>query len=76
MSLIVSTEFGRLRRVVRDGRTTWLLECPGCAEWGELDEDQLFGDVSVNHAADGCRGGYHETHNFAGAILGVQGARK
>lgn len=41
------------------------LKCPGCGRWGEIDEDQIRGRVSVDHGADGCPGGYHETHNFA-----------
>ena len=74
MSIIVETKFGRLRAVNRDGSRTWLLECPGCGEWGALDDDQLHGRVSVDHAADGCKGGYHETHDFAGEVAekGVQ----
>lgn len=70
MSVIVETEFGRLRRVIRDGEPTWLLECPGCGQWGGLDDDQLHGQVSVDHAAMGCSGGYHETHDFAAALDG------
>jgi hypothetical protein len=71
---IVETPHGRLRRLATSdgephrsyGRTfEWELECPGCGVWGLLDEDQLHGRVSVDHSADGCSGGYHETHNFA-----------
>lgn len=46
----------------------WLLECPSCLKWGELDDDQFHGRVSVDHEADvGC--GYHETHDFAEAVV-------
>ena len=69
MSHIVSTEFGRLRRVQIDGEPVWCLECPGCGQWGELDDYQLHGRVSVDHATDGCAGGYHETHDFSAALV-------
>ncbi len=68
MSRIATTEFGRLRRSSVDGEPKVILECPGCGTWGELDDDQLHGKVSVDHASDGCSGGYHETHDFAAAI--------
>ncbi len=72
MSVIVETEFGRFRHVIRDGGRTWLLECPGCGQWATLDDDQFHGRVSVDHAADGCPGGYHETHDYA-SVLRCQG---
>lgn len=65
MSVVVETPYGRIRQVNRDGELTWLLKCPGCGEWGALDDDQFHGRVSVDHAADGCVGAYHETHDFA-----------
>jgi len=65
--VVASTEFGELRRVTRDGEPGVLLKCPGCGQWGGLDDDQLHGRVSVDHAAMGCPGGYHETHDFAAA---------
>ena len=68
MSKIVVTEFGRFNRVRRDGAEVWLFECPGCSQWATLDDDQFNGRVSVDHAADGCAGGYHETHNYAIAV--------
>lgn len=67
MSVFSRTEFGTLRRVDRDRDQAVLLECPGCGEWGTLDDDQLHGRVSVDHASDGCPGLYHETHDFAAA---------
>lgn len=69
---ITETEFGRLKAVVRDGEHTWLFECPGCGEWGELDDDQWEGRVSVDHTDTGCT--YHETHNYFVA-LAVAGNR-
>lgn len=68
MSEIVTTDLGRFRRVT-DGKTKWFLwECPACKQWCGLSEDQWNGRVSVDHAADGCSGAYHETHNFGAAL--------
>ena len=58
------TEFGEVQRATRDGEKMLLLVCPGCGEIGSLDDDQAHGRVSVDHAARGCSGGYHETHDF------------
>lgn len=63
--VIVKGELARYRAVVRDGEQAWLMECPGCGTWASLDNDQWLGQVSVDHAADGCAGAYHETHNYA-----------
>jgi hypothetical protein len=68
VSRIVTTDFGRFNLVRRDGESVWLFECPGCGTWASLDDDQMNGRVSVDHAADGCTGGYHETHNYAAAL--------
>lgn len=68
MSRIVETDLGRFRAVSRDGVVGWLFECPGCGTWAPLDDDQWHGRVSVDHAADGCRGGYHETHDYQAAL--------
>jgi len=65
MSRIVQGELTDYRAVLRDGSQEWLWKCPGCGEWGSLDNDQWLGNVSVDHASDGCVGLYHETHNFA-----------
>lgn len=53
-----------LRVIVRDGQEVLQLRCGGCAAWGDVDDDQVHGRVSVHHdeADDGC--GYHETHDF------------
>jgi hypothetical protein len=66
MSVIVETDQGRFRLVNRDAplEDRWMFECPGCGQWAYLDSDQWHGLVSVDHAADGCPGGYHETHDF------------
>jgi len=66
------TPFGRLRMMYEEdghydrGRIfKYELECPACGIWALIDQDQLNGVVSVDHAAEGCSGGYHETHDFA-----------
>lgn len=54
----------RLKTVSLDGKLVVKLWCSGCKAWGEIDDDQLHGRVSVHcDAADGgC--GFHETHDF------------
>lgn len=69
MPVIVTTALGRFRKVNRDGVEGWLFECPGCGTWATLDDDQWAGRVSVDHAADGCAGGYHETHDYLAVLL-------
>ena len=75
MSLLtIETPLGRFRManrndVLRGNREDgWLFECPGCGQWAYLDDDQWHGRVSVDHAADGCTGGYHETHDYDAAL--------
>lgn len=75
MTFIANTRVGVIRRVTRDGQRAFLLECPGCGRLGTLDDDQWHGRVSVDHAADGCTGGYHETHDFAAAVQVAGGFR-
>ena len=74
MSMIVETDLGRFRAVSRDGRKGWLWECP-CDEWLPLTERMMNGLESVNHAAQGCRVGYHETHPFAIVLVSTIQAR-
>lgn len=54
-----------LRLIVRDDQEIRQLRCPRCGVWGDLDDDQYHGQVSVYHAEveGGC--GYHETHDFS-----------
>lgn len=73
MSDIVEAKFGRLQQVLIDGKPRWRFECPGCGTWGPLDDDQLHGRVSIDHASHGCPVGYHETHNFVAAYPVVFG---
>ena len=49
-----------LRSVVRDGLDILLGRCPGCGEWGELDNDMAHGRVST--ACPLCE--FHETKNW------------
>ena len=72
MSRIIRGALARYNAVTRDGVVGWLWECPGCGTWGNLDDDQWHGRVSVDHAADGCPGGYHETHDFAADLTANQ----
>lgn len=62
-----------LRNVTRDGELTWLLCCPGCGEWGEVDDDQFHGRVSIDHTGQGPRHdcGFHETHDIAAYLVGA-----
>jgi hypothetical protein len=39
------------------------LQCPTCGVWGDLDDDQLHGRVSVECQTPGCS--FHETHDFS-----------
>lgn len=68
MAEVIETEFGMLLLVNQGSGQVWKLKCPGCGVWGELDDDQFHGRVSVDHDADGCPGHYHETHDFAAAV--------
>lgn len=67
MSEIVKTDLGRFRRIGPDTvklENRWLFECPGCGTWAYLDDDQWNGRISVDHASMGCKGNYHETHDY------------
>jgi hypothetical protein len=68
---IVTTPIGRFRLVDPGGMSladSWKFECPGCGTWAYLDADQWAGRVSVDHAAMGCAGDYHATHDFSAAF--------
>lgn len=66
MSVDVHTDLGVLRKCEGD---IWLLWCPVCEDWEKLNEMQIEGQLSVNHAATGCPSQYHETHNFAVEVV-------
>ena len=61
----VETKHGVLWRLSGRHGPRWYLAVPGCPDWRLelLDDRQLRGELSVNHAAV-CSCGYHETHNF------------
>jgi hypothetical protein len=56
----VVTEYQLLEAVAAGADATLLIV-------GALDDDQLHGRVSIDHASHGCPAGYHETHNFVAA---------
>lgn len=79
MSHVVETALGTFRKVA--GPETpfldrWTLACPGCGQEAYLDDDQWHGRVSVDHASMGCRGGYHETHDYFAHLEDVLNARR
>jgi len=49
-----------LKKVIRDGKEIWLLQCPACKQWASIDDDQFNGRVSTQCEC----GGFHETVNF------------
>ena len=52
-----------IRSVRRDEAVVWQFRCPRCLLWGDIDDDQLRGRVSIDHWENsGC--GFHETHDL------------
>lgn len=49
-----------IRRVILDEKKEVQLKCPGCGQWGFIDDDQFNGRVSID-CLD-CE--FHETHNL------------
>lgn len=49
-----------IRRIIRDGLPVWKLQCPKCGMWGDVDDDQLHGRVSV----DCPQCDFHETRDW------------
>lgn len=74
MSFIANTRHGLLRRVEHDNGHRVLLVCPGCGDLEPLSDEQFHGTVSVHPPA--CKGGYHETHDFAAAVESGGGWRQ
>lgn len=62
-------EPARLRSVHRDGVIVWQFRCPECHHWGDVDDDQLHGKVSIDHTDTGCT--FHQTHNLM-AMAGLE----
>lgn len=54
----------RLKTVELDGELVVKLWCRGCKAWGQIDNDQLCGRVSVHCDASDGGCGFHETHDF------------
>lgn len=54
---------GQIRQVISDGELVWKLRCPQCGRWGQIDEDQLYGRVSVDHT-DPPECTFHETRDW------------
>lgn len=42
-----------------DGQYVHQLLCPQCGEWGDIDDEQFFGLVSIQHEC-----GFHENINL------------
>lgn len=54
-----------VRRVMRDGKPVYQVRCPNCGKWGDIDDAQLRGRVSMLH--EEC--GWHETLDLSGDPL-------
>lgn len=49
----------KLRHITRDGKEIKKVQCPKCGTWGDIDDDQYHGRISID--CSNCN--YHETHN-------------
>jgi hypothetical protein len=58
-----------VRRVIRDGEPVWQVNCPDCGKWGDVDDDQLHGRVSLHHLE--C--GFHDYLDFSADPLVMAG---
>lgn len=47
-------------KIKRDGKEIIKFKCPKCSEWGDIDNDQYNGKVSIFH--EKCS--FHETINL------------
>jgi len=52
-----------VREKTRDGAKVRQLKCPGCGQWGDIDEDQYHGSVSIECPNEKCS--FHATVNVA-----------
>lgn len=48
-----------LKLTKRDGVPVVKLQCPKCEVWGDIDQDQIEGKISLL-----CECGFHETENI------------
>ena len=62
MNQIHDGKWGRIEVRVIAGMSVFYLTCPRCGVRAEIDDEQLYGKVSVDHTDTGCS--YHETHDF------------
>jgi len=69
---------GELRQHLRDGALVWQLRCPECGHWGDIDDDQLHGRVSCDHADCGVKRGesvcsctFHQTRDWFNTAVRV-----
>jgi hypothetical protein len=65
-------------RTELDGTTgaVWRFRCPVCGVWGDIDDEQLHGEVSIDHTEfvrykrddlpEGTRCTFHETYDLYG----------
>lgn len=54
----------------RQANGAWELRCPACGHWGDIDDDQLHGRVSVDHTHTDYSGRhilctFHETRDWS-----------
>jgi hypothetical protein len=67
---VCGLEPARLRTVRRDDAMIWQFRCPECHHWGDIDDDQLHGRVSLDHtncehkADDRCPCTFHQAHDL------------
>lgn len=54
----------QIARFTTDGKPSIKFKCPGCDEWGNIDNDQFHGNVSID-CVD-CE--FHDTVNIAELI--------
>ncbi len=62
-------EPARLKSVRRDGGIVWKFRCPDCHQWGDIDDDQFRGRVSIDHTDTGCT--FHQAYDLHAMIQGT-----
>ena len=48
------------KKSILDEKEITKLKCPGCGQWGSIDDDQYHGRISI-----WCECGFHETLDIA-----------
>lgn len=74
MAYVANTRAGVIRRGYRQGEHIYLLQCPNCSLWIELDQDRWHGRLAVDHITRWCPG-YTQTRNFAAIVEAAGGFR-